>query len=192
MAPVSVAFIVYDGFTLLDFAGVYDPVTRLRTMGFVPDLSYIVCARQEVVHSSEGITIIPDAVNIPLPSFDYIVIPGGNSVKDLMNDRQFLDWITVSGPVIASVCGGSLLLGAAGILRGRKATTHPGLRSVLAHFADAVSEERIVEDHGVITAGGVTSAIDLGLYICERIAGCDVREKIASQMDYPHYQTGLR
>ena len=88
---------------------------------------------------------------------------------------------------MVAVCGGSLLLGAAGMLRTKKATTHPGLSAPLQHLAREVSPDRIVDEGTVITAGGVTSAIDLGLYLCEKIAGKDVREKIWKQMDYRNY-----
>jgi cyclohexyl-isocyanide hydratase len=86
-----------------------------------------------------------------------------------------------------SVCGGSLVLGAAGYLKEKNATTHPALMQYLSNFTEKVCENRIVDDGNVITARGVTSSIDLGLYICEKIAGLDVREKIQKQMDYWDY-----
>jgi len=126
---MKIAFVVYNNLTLLDFAGAYDPLTRLKTMGFV----------------SEKTTV-------------------------------------------AALCGGSLLLGAAGMLKGKRATTHPQLAGFLKHFAGEVLPDRIVDEGNIITAGGVTAGIDLGLYLCERIAGRDVRETIAAQMDYTGYR----
>lgn len=124
-----------------------------------------------------------------LSSYDYVLIPGGNGIADLMNNRRFPDWITVRGdrPVVAAVCGGALLAGATGILHGRRATTHPNLQPVLTRFAREVTGERIVDEGSVITAGGVTAAIDLGLYLCEKIAGRGIRGRIQVQMDYPYY-----
>jgi len=90
---------------------------------------------------------------------------------------------------MVAVCGGSLLLGAAGMLRTKRATTHPQLMEFLRRFARGVLPDRIVDEGTVITAGGVTSAIDLGLYLCEKIAGKEVREKIQAQMDYRNYCT---
>ena len=183
---MRVAFVIYDRMTLLDFAGVYDPVTRLRTMGFVPDLAYDICARTEQVRSAEGAELHAGVVAGDLSAYDLVIIPGGDGIRDLMKDPVFLRWIAVASATttVASVCGGSLLLGAAGMLRTRRATTHPGLMDVLPQFAREVSRERIVDDGTIITAGGVTAAIDLGLYLCEKIAGREVREKIAQQMDY--------
>lgn len=73
------------------------------------------------------------------------------------------------------------------MLRDKRATTHPDLLPVLNHFAREVSTDRVVEDGNSITAGGVTAAIDMGLFICEKIAGAEVREKIRKQMDYRNY-----
>ena len=182
------AFIAYDGMTLLDFAGAYDPVTRLATMGFLPDLVYDVCSTNPAAVSFEGLQVLcsqPDS----LVEYDYIFIPGGNGVGRLIGDPSFLRWIKSvrSDAVMTAVCGGSLVLGAAGFLQGKRAATHPALTAYLAKFTPQVSGERVVEDGRVITARGVTSAIDLGLYLCEKIAGREAREKIQAQMDYAGY-----
>jgi transcriptional regulator GlxA family with amidase domain len=186
---MKIAFVLYDGVTLLDFAGMYDPVTRLKTMGFVKDLDYTVCARKEQIRSFEGVGIVPDTVSSDLSSYDYVMVPGGNGIQELIKDKEFLGWIQTSSDnaILAAVCGGALLIGAAGYLRNKRATTNPMLRGVLKHFACDVSADRIVRDGNIVTAGGVTAAIDLGLYICENIAGRDVREKIQTQMDYTKY-----
>jgi transcriptional regulator GlxA family with amidase domain len=124
-----------------------------------------------------------------LTRYDYIFIPGGNGIAALLGDAAFLAWIRSVSPtsVKTAVCGGVLALGAAGFLKGRKATTHPNHFEFLKKFTDNVSDERVVDDGDVITAGGVTSAIDLGLYVCERIAGKQARERIQTQMDYRAY-----
>ena len=188
---MKIAFVMYDGMTLLDFAGVYDPVTRLKSMGFLDTLQWDTCARTEKVLSTEGVIIIPDRVENNLAEYDYVILPGGDGIKNLMQDKEFLRWITVTSDTttMVAVCGGSLLLGAAGMLRTKRATTHPQLMEFLRRFALEVSPDRIVDEGTVITAGGVTSAIDLGLYLCEKIAGKDVREKIRVQMDYRNYRT---
>lgn len=186
---MKIAFVLYDDMTLLDFAGVYDPITRLKTMGFLDGLVCDVCAQKGKIRSFEGIELVPPMVDNDLSSYDYVVLPGGDGIRELMTDRKFLDWISISNDttIIAAVCGGALLVGATGKLRDKTATTHPELQGPLKHFAKEVSRERIVEDLNIITAGGVTSAIDMGLYICEKIAGRKVREKIQAQMDYPYY-----
>jgi cyclohexyl-isocyanide hydratase len=186
---MKVAFIIYDGMTVLDFTGVYDPVTRLKTMGFMKDLEYEVCAFQARIKSFEGLEIAPDRVGNALTDYDYVIVPGGNGIMDLADNQAFLDWIASAGErtTLVSVCGGSLVFGFAGLLRGRTATTHLTLTGFLEKLTPHVSRARIVEDGGLITARGVTSAIDLGLYLCEKIAGKDARAKIQQQMDYLHY-----
>jgi cyclohexyl-isocyanide hydratase len=188
---MKIAFVIYDNLTLLDFAGAYDPLTRLKTMGFVPGLSYDICARTEGVRSSEGARLAVDRVAPDLAEYDYVIIPGGDGIQPLMKDPAFLKWISVASEktTVAALCGGSLPLGAAGMLKGKRATTHPQLAGLLKHFAGEVVPDRIVDEGNIITAGGVTSSIDLGLYLCEKIAGPDVREKIAAQMDYHCYRT---
>lgn len=183
---MKIAFVVYDNLTLLDFAGMYDPLTRLKSMGFMPDMKYDICARTDRVRSAEGAVLVPDKVINDLACYDLVLIPGGDGVKDLMKDRVFLAWISVASErtTVAAVCGGSLLLGAAGMLRTKRATTHPALKTALAHVASEVSDDRIVDQGTIITAGGVTAAIDLGLYLCGKIAGADAQEKIRAQMDY--------
>lgn len=183
------AFIIFDGITTLDFCGVYDSITRLKTMGFMPDLEYDVCSYTEEVIAYEGLRLIPDKVKNNLSIYDYVFIPGGNGIAQLIKDNDFLNWLkTISGNSIkVSVCGGSILLGVIGVLGGKTATSHRNLQEALKKFAGTVSDNRIVEDGDVITARGVTSSIDLGLYLCEKIAGEEIRKKIQEQMDYMNF-----
>lgn len=187
---MKIAFVVYDNLTLLDFAGVYDPLSRLKTMGFVPDLTYDICSRTGDVRSSEGARIESGRVAPDLSEYEYVLVPGGDGIQPLMKDPEFLRWIAVASErtTVAALCGGSLLLGAAGMLKGKRATTHPQLAGFLKHFTGEVLPDRIVDEGTIITAGGVTAGIDLGLYLCERIAGPEIREKIAAQMDYSGYR----
>jgi cyclohexyl-isocyanide hydratase len=85
-----------------------------------------------------------------------------------------------------SVCTGALLLGAAGFLTGKTATTHRTAFNDLKPYCASVVDQRIVDEGDVITARGVTSSIDLGLYLCEKLAGHEVKERIRQQMDYEH------
>ena len=178
--------------TLLDFAGVCDPLTWLKTMHFLEDLTWDVCARKEKVRSTEGAVLIPGRVDNDLAEYDYVIIPGGDGIKDLMQDRAFLHWISVASDTttVGAVCGGSLLRGADGMLRMKKAATHPQLAGFLKNFAREVVPDRIVNERTLITAGGVTPAIDPGPCLCGKIQGKGVRETIRLQMDY-RYSYGL-
>ncbi len=116
-------------------------------------------------------------------------MPGGFAARSLVNDAAFVQWLktAVDCRLKVSVCTGSLLLGASGFLRGRKATTHPTAFEALRPFCEQVIDERVVDEGAVITARGVTSSIDLGLYLCEKLAGLVARERIGKQMDYLCY-----
>jgi transcriptional regulator GlxA family with amidase domain len=186
---MKVAFIIYNGVTLLDFAGMYDPVTRLNTMGLVKNLTCDVCAINEKIVSQEGLTITPNKIKNDLAEYDYILIPGGNGIKELLSNNEFFSWLAKfnKGARLVSVCGGSIILGLLGVLKDRVATTHPTLVEYLKKFAKEVSSKRIVEDGNIITARGVSSSLDLGLYLCEKIAGKEIRKKIQDQMDYQNY-----
>jgi transcriptional regulator GlxA family with amidase domain len=182
------AFVVFDRMTALDFVGVYDPLTRLRSMGLDPRFDWRVCAWQTPVADDRGLRFSPDTVGESLGGFDLLVVPGGFGTRALARDADFLRWLgTAAGvPLKVSVCTGALLLGAAEFLRGKPATTHPKALSELAGFCADVVERRIVDAGDVITAAGVTAAIDLGLFLVGRLAGPAAREQVARQMDYPY------
>jgi transcriptional regulator GlxA family with amidase domain len=185
---MKVAFVIYNNFTALDFIGVYDAITRLNTMGFMPDLSWEICAYTETVQDSLGLQFVPTQIRPLLNEFDWLIVPGGVTllVQHLIQDAAFMAWLNTATPcpLKASVCTGSLLLGAAGWLQGKKATTHPNAFQALAEFCTEVVDTRVVDEGDVITARGVSASIDLGLYLCEQVAGHDIKEKIRQQMDY--------
>lgn len=183
---VRIAFVIYDGMTTLDFLGVYDAVTRLKTMGFQPDLAWEICARNAVVTDGSGLRLLATRVDEPLIGYDLIVVPGGGSARILQDDADFLAWLRTASdtPLKTSVCSGSLLLGAAGFLAGKRATSHRSAQGDLKPYCAEVLDARIVDEGAVVTARGVTSSIDLGLYLVERLAGAEIKERIRAQMDY--------
>ena len=189
---MEIAFIIYDGMTTLDFVGAYDPITRLKTMGFINELEYDVCSNKNKIISAEGLEITADKILNNLSQYDFIVVPGGEGIKYIAQDKKFIEWIKTAQDksTITSVCGGSIILGLAGLIKDKKATTHPMRMENLKKFTSKVTDKRIVEDENIITARGVTSSIDLGLFLCEKIAGKEIRVKIQKQMDYLNYNYG--
>lgn len=181
------AFVIFDGMTALDLVGAYDPLTRLRSMGFMPDLQWNICAHTPAVADDRGLPFTPNQVGEPLGGYDLVVVPGGFATRRLVSDPSFIDWIRTAetAGIKASVCTGALLLGAAGFLQGRRATTHPSAFNELGAYCAAVdTQSRVVDEGSVVTARGVTAALDLGLHLVERLAGPDTRNKIQLQMDY--------
>lgn len=183
---MKIAFLIFNDMTSLDFIGVYDPVIRLKTMGFRDDVQWDICAFTEKVTDDSGLVFTPTKIREALDVYDLLIVPGGMGTRQLTHDPEFIHWLQSAQkiPLKASVCTGSLLLGAAGFLRGKKATTHPNAFPLLKEYCQEVLNQRIVLEEGVLTARGVTSGIELGLYLCEKFAGHDVKEKIRIQMDY--------
>ncbi len=182
------AFIVFDRITFLDFVGFYDPVTRLKSMKVIDDFEWDVCAMAPAIVDDRGLRIEVASVRQPLGAYDMVFVPGGFGTRTLQHDSAFIDWLksASSVPLKASVCTGALLLGAAGFLRGRRATTHPAELKELERYCGSVVRDRVVDEGDIVTAGGVSAAIDAGLHIVEKLAGADARARIASQMDYPY------
>jgi len=185
---MKIAFVVFDRMTSLDFIGFYDPITRLKSMKIMDDLEWRICATTQHVVDDRGLRIEADSIAEPLSSYDMLFVPGGFGTRNLQHDKGFLDWLKTAGPVKlkVSVCTGALLLGAAGFLQGKRATTHPTAFKELEPYCREVVRDRVVDEGDIITAGGVSSALDLGLSVVERLAGPDARTRIAAQMDYPY------
>lgn len=185
---MNAAFIIFDQMTALDLIGAYDPLTRLKSMDILPDFTWDICSFTHDITDDRGLHFFPDKVGQPLVGYDLIFVPGGFGARSLQFDGDFLDWLKTSGPtpLKASVCTGSLLLGAAGFLAGKQATTHMTALDELAPYCGTVTDQRVVDAGDVVTGRGVSSSIDLGLFLVERLAGIDARRKIAQQMDYPY------
>jgi len=185
---MKAAFVVFDRMTSLDFIGFYDPVTRLKSMHIIDDFEWRICSTTEHVIDDRGLRIGADAIAESLSSYDMLFVPGGVGTRGLQHDRNFVDWLKTASTarLKISVCTGALLLGAAGFLQGKRATTHPSALKELEQYCRAVVQERVVDEGDTITAGGVSSAIDVGLHLVERLAGPDALVRIAAQMDYPY------
>ncbi|HEU5321689.1 MAG TPA: DJ-1/PfpI family protein [Methylomirabilota bacterium] len=188
--PRRIALLGFPGLTFLDLIGVYDAVRRLPILGLDRAVTHRLIGTQAEIADDSGLAIRPDGVYEDLAGFDLLFVPGGLGTRALMHDERFLDWLRTWGPdrPLASVCTGSLLLGAAGYLEGRRATTHQGALELLRPLCrEVVADRRIVDEGRVVTAGGVASSLDLGLYLVEKYWGVAARERIAAQMEYRAY-----
>jgi transcriptional regulator GlxA family with amidase domain len=184
---MKIAYIIFDEITLLDFIGIYDPISRLKSMGYLPDLTWDICAYSDKnVTDSFGLELVPAIIKKSLANYDAVIIPGGFGTRELQFDSEFIEWIKTAELVQhkISICTGSLLLGAAGYLTDKKATTHFQEYESLKPYCKEVVKARIVEDDDVITAGAVSASIDLGLYLCEKWAGQNAKDEIRKKMDY--------
>lgn len=183
---MKLAYIIFDGITWLDMIGIYDPVSRLRSMKFLPDLSWDICAFTNTAKDNFGLEMIPTQVKNSLDGYDAIVVPGGHGTRTLQLDSDFLAWIKTSEKTSykISICTGSLILGAAGFLKNKKATTNFLEYETLKPYCREVSEEKIVDDKNTITAGAVSSSINLGLYLCKKWSGEAAAAEIKRRIDF--------
>ena len=181
-------FVAFEGMTLLDLVGVLDPVGRIASMGIDPSSrTSIVSATHPAVWRCEGASLEASRIRPPLDVFDVLVVPGGLGTRKLVDDGQVVGWLASfpQNRLIASVCTGALLLGAAGRLGGLRATTHPTAMNELPRYGAVPTDARLVDEGQVVTAGGVTCALDLGMLLVRRFEGDEAAERIATQMCLP-------
>ncbi|MEH0390632.1 DJ-1/PfpI family protein [Vibrio mimicus] len=187
---MKIAFIIFNGMTALDLIGFYDPITRMKSMDFISELEWDFCSYTQEVVDDKGLPFFPEKVAESLNSYDLIFVPGGFGSRSLQFDSGFISWLQTASPVKlkVSVCTGALLLGSAGFLRGKKATTHPSAFEELETYCCEVIDKRVVDEGNIITGRGVSSSIDLGLYLVERLLNTNALISISKQMDYPYWQ----
>ncbi|MEM7572170.1 MAG: DJ-1/PfpI family protein [Bacteroidota bacterium] len=184
---MQLALLVFPDLTLLDLVGVYDPLQRLRSLGILPNLEIHCCAFHQAPTDSFGFPLAVDRQPKSLAGYDLIFVPGGKGTRTLRYDQSFIQWLSTAAavPIKSSVCTGSLLLGAAGLLGSHRATTHYAAYEALREWTDRVVEgQKLVDDGPLITAGAVAASLDLGLHLCERLAGKEARLSVARSMNY--------
>ena len=182
------AVVGFAGMTLLDLVGVLDPLGRIVTMDVDRTAKVEVVSLTDAPWTGASAQFSATRTRPPLAEFDVVVVAGGPAVGEaLEKDPAALEWLR-SFPetrLAASVCTGALLLGAAGRLRGKRATTHHASVDLLPRYEATPAPGRVVHDGLLVTAGGVTSGIDLGLYLVGWLYGDDARARIAARMEYP-------
>jgi cyclohexyl-isocyanide hydratase len=189
---MKMAFICFNQMTMLDLTGFTEAITWLGILKAKENVSWDFCAASEEITDDRGMIIKIKHILPDLSKYDLIFIPGGMSTRQLRYDVDFLLWLKTAKVVEykVSVCTGALLLGAAGFLNGKKATTNPSAYELLAPYCLEVIKTRIVRDGHIFTGGGVSSSLDLGLYLVEYFTNSGFVEKVQKLMDYPYYQSG--
>jgi putative intracellular protease/amidase len=180
---MQIAVALYDRFTALDAVGPYEVLSRL------PDskLTFVGHETGPVRTDNERLAMHVDAVFEDIPEPEVIVVPGGWGTRALLDDERILSWIRHAHEHTqwtTSVCTGSLLLGAAGVLEGLDATSHWLELETLAEFGASPTGRRVVEQGKVVTAAGVSSGIDMALFLLAKIAGEDYAKTIQLLIEY--------
>jgi cyclohexyl-isocyanide hydratase len=177
--------VVFHGATMLNLAGVVEPLCCLRTLGLDRASSCeVVAAVDDLVFADAGMTIRTFRVRPQLDEFDVVIVPGGNHMPDLTNDIDVAGWLRSfpANRVIASVGSGALLLGSAGRLEGKRVTSSPATRGRLGRYGGSAVSQRLVDDGTLISAMDGASAVDLGLHLVARFAGRDAAELITQHL----------
>ena len=198
MDRINVAILIFDNVEVLDFAGPFEVFSRTRLTPGVesrrsedsaPFRVFTIAKTSEPVTATGGLVVIPKYGFAETPRIDLLVVPGGFGTRLLMSDEDTLDWIrrtAAKARQVSSVCTGALLLAKAGLLEGRRATTHWASLDLLDSLGAGVTVERSsrVVDDGVITSAGVASGIDMSFYIVETVFGRAVADETAKYIDY--------
>lgn len=180
---MKIAVALFDQVTALDAIGPYEVLQRLPGA----EVCFVGHSKGEVRSDNGFLGLMVDYVFDEIPNPDIVVVPGGFGTRALVNDEAILDWIrTAHGAsrFTTSVCTGSLLLGAAGLLDGLSATTHFAARQLLAKYGATPSEARIVEEGKIITAAGVSSGIDMALLLAERLTDATTAKALQLGIEY--------
>jgi cyclohexyl-isocyanide hydratase len=188
---LKIGILVFDGMTQLDATGPFEVLAR------VPGAKvFLVAPRPKPITAGFGLRILPDVDFRRCPPLDIVCIAGGSGINALLVDQAAIAWVQRQArraKWVTSVCTGSLLLGAAGLLRGRRAGCHWLSLPLLKELGAIPSENRIVIDGKFITAGGVTSGIDFGLFLAAKLAGKKAAQEIQLMIQYdpkPPFRTG--
>jgi putative intracellular protease/amidase len=189
---MQIAVVLFDRFTALDAVGPYE------TLGRLPGAETVFVAEQAgpVRNESGTLALTADRALAEVARPDLVVVPGGPGQSAQMENPVLLDWLRAADAASAwttSVCTGSLLLAAAGLLRGRRATSHWLALNELKRFGAEPTGERVVTDGKYVTAAGVSSGIDMGLTLLGRIAGDEHAQAVQLMTEYdpqPPYDAG--
>ena len=194
MSDFHVGFVIFPGITQLDFTGPFEVLSRLGTppsISFSSQFSrsrvHVIAKSMVPVSSDRGLSILPTCSFDSSPRLDLICVPGGAGVVDALADAETVDFIrreSGHAQYVTSVCIGAFLLGAAGLLKGRRATTHWAYVDLLPLVGASHKKGRIVRDGNVFTAGGVSAGIDFAFSIVDELAGPEVAQAIQLAVEY--------
>ncbi|BAY34444.1 ThiJ/PfpI domain-containing protein [Nostoc carneum NIES-2107] len=188
---ISIGIVLFPNVTQLDFTGPYEVFAKLPNTSL-----YLLAETLEPIKSDRGLTFLPDTTFVQSPPLDVLFVPGGPGIDAKLEDKNFLDFLKTQAQTaryITSVCTGSLLLGAAGLLQGYRATTHWLSLDLLGLFGVEVVPQRVVIDRDRITGGGVTSGIDFALVIAGELFGEVIAQSIQLGIEYnpqPPFNSG--
>lgn len=190
-AHLKIGSLLFDGLDQIDLTGPFEVLSR------IPDSTYrIYGLTDQPVRDVKGLRLAPDASIDDAPQLDVLHVPGGPDQESLMDDERLLSWLrrqSAAAGCVFSVCTGALLLGAAGLLEGVRATTHWSALPLLPYFGATPVDERVVVDGRLVSTAGVTAGIDGALTVAAELRGAEVAQEIQLYMAYapePPFDSG--
>ncbi|SEN53734.1 cyclohexyl-isocyanide hydratase [Pseudomonas sp. ok272] len=179
---LQIGFLLFPQVQQLDLTGPYDVLASL------PDMKvHLIWKDVLPVTSSTGLVLTPTTTFADCPTLDVICVPGGSGVGPLMEDAPTLAFLkrqAVTARYVTSVCTGALVLGAAGLLQGKRATTHWAYHELLTPLGAIAVHERVVRDGNLLTGGGITAGIDFALALAAELYGDEVAQLVQLQLEY--------
>jgi cyclohexyl-isocyanide hydratase len=179
---MQIGFLLFPNLTQLDFTGPLQVLHRLPKA-----TTHLVAKTRDPVPSDCGLLLVPTATVEDCPPLDILCIPGGFGVDGAIQDAQTMAWVRREGArakYVTSVCTGAFVLGAAGLLRGKRATTHWAYHDLLPRVGAIPEHARVVRDGDTFTGGGVTAGIDFALTLVAEVAGPDAAQAIQLAIEY--------
>jgi len=203
--PRNVGILIFDGVEVLDFAGPFEVFSRTRLVpgtasrrddASAPFRAFTVARTTAPITTTGGLVIVPHHGFADHPPIEILVVPGGFGTRPLLDDAPTLDWIrgvARAAGLVTSVCTGSLLLARAGLLVGRRCTTHHAVLDVLASLDPSlrVEHDRRVVSDGIISSAGVAAGIDMAFHVIEVLHGAAVADETARYIEYPRHPDSL-
>lgn len=196
---VRIDIAVFDGVDEMDALGPFEVLRSAASLGAEIDVRLASRAGAGEVRGAFGLRFVPDGLYEPGEA-DALLVPGGGwatrSEVGVWGEVQRGDWLPLISAardtcrVLAGVCTGTLLLAHAGVMEARRASTHRSAQADLADLGVVVVDERVVDDGDLVTSGGVTSGIDLALWLVERECSAELADRVASRMEYQRFRPG--
>ncbi|MBI3460121.1 DJ-1/PfpI family protein [Candidatus Acetothermia bacterium] len=184
----NIGILVFDQVEELDFVGPLEVFGLLQRMQPDTVKVFTVEADGKPFRGAFQLQVIPEYSFAHCPPIDILVVPGGRGARTAMNDARVLEFVktrAAQAEFITSVCTGSLILAKAGLLQGKRATTHRTALDELREFSGVTVEHlRYIHEGNVITSGGISAGIDMAFYVVELLCGPSVRDDVAKRMEY--------
>jgi cyclohexyl-isocyanide hydratase len=188
---LTIGCLIFPRMDQIDFTGPFEVLSRIPNSTI-----HVIAKTKSPVRDIQGLILTPEVTIAEAPEFDVLLVPGGYGQQELINDEEVLSVIRnhfAAGRLLFSVCTGALLCGAAGVLRGRQATTHWAAWNLLRYYGAKPVRSRIVLDGNLVTAAGVTAGLDAALVVASLLGGDALAQEIQLSIQYapnPGFRSG--